>query len=892
VENAPISSSGLPWLPHNIRKKIAGGLLYLKFLPYLGAFGTLFELAQQNTIKMRFILYTLSTLLLLLAANEVQAQSLIYYQNTRSEAFLAKQQGGGPAQGVIDHFIDRLATSAGKPASRVEFIVTHDEYVRLTKVSSTQYDVYVTLGNMRLTGDIQYRGFSMAEQLVPTGVQFKFERVNKAGQVIERVPFENVALSSASTLVANYRATDTTGLFPEQTARLGDKQFLYAKEAKGAFDQRIILIDDYYASIPKMEALKTDFQKINPDDFERIEAQQSDLNQLINRLNTIGGSNFPQNLNLATLDPAGYSGRFQQLNATAQDLNARIQKTKNEIPERYHQRGLSFLQQNKFAEANNDFTQAVRLRPTFAPAHLELARLRYREGDIAGAKAKLITIFKDCQPDDLTRQAATQLGTTLYQNHIGNADYAIKQKKFSNGLQSLGEARSLCTDLKLTCTPQLDELTTLAHGGIFQSKLDTARLSLQASNFEDAEKRADDALAYQKVNATYIKDPLPAVRVQADAQTRIYQRTVANANALATQSKLKEAEAEARKAIAYQASHTAAIAEGSAAKSALDRIMDLQYKDNITQAKALTAQKLYRQALPLLDEAIVLETKFPVAKDAKLWTMVQSNAKPIILEDAVKGQQLAQANKLTEARTVTKGAQNMAAQYKLQDDPEVAKALATLTSAIFSQECTNAQNDFENALNEADVQKRLKKFIEASAAYDKGLKAAADEAACGIDTRRAVDGKNAIATAVNYQEMLRDAQTAVDRNEGKKAIETYLNAGQLALSENFNAKFGLQHAPLFDFIMSSGKLEFLRFGAGYFTEKKDLEPALSLLQKTTQMGVSKGLIKDLTKRLGTELALRDRQTEPSSDPKVKAAEYVRGNSKLKGLGKAYLKARK
>ncbi len=841
---------------------------------------------------MKLFLRTLIVGLLVSSTQFVAAQSLIFYQNTRAEAYLVKQHGGGPSEGVIDHFIDRLATSSGKPASRTEFIITHDEYVRLTKVNANQYDIYVTVGNMRLTGDTQYRGFSMSDQLVPAGVKFTLERVSKTGQVLERFPFESVDLAGASTLVANFRATDSTSLFTEQTIRMGDKQFLYPKESKGRFDARTILIDDYYGSIVKMEALKTDLSKVSPDDFEHIEAQQNSLNQLIVRLNSINGSNFPQNLNLAASDPAGYNARFTELNAMSQDLNARIATTKNQIPERYYQRGLSLVQQSKFAEANTDFIQAVRLRPTLAPAHLELARLRYREGDISGAKSRLITIFKDCQPDEQTRQQSTQLGNTLYQNHLGNADYAIKQKKYTSGIQSLAEARSLCTELKLTCTPQLDDLSSLAHGGIFQGKVDTARLALQASQYEDAEKWANVALDYQKANPNFIKDPSPALRVQADAQTRIYQRSLSNANSLADQGRLKEAESEARKAIDYQSAHSAAIAQPLAAQQALERIMALEYKDNISRAKTLQAQLQHRDALKLLDEAVVIETKFSVAKEPMLWKLVQTNAKPIILDEAAKGQQAAKSNKLNEARNLTQSTKAMSEQYKLQVDPEVSKALESLTGAIFSQECNNAQSDFDIAINDADVQKRLKKFIEASTAYNRALKISADQAVCSIDNRRALDGKASIAMAVKYQEMQNEALSAIERNDSKKAIESYLQAGELSLAENLSTRFGLQHAPLFDFINNSGRIEFVRFGAGYFTDRKDYDVALNLLHKCVQMGVSIGLVKDLMKRLGAELALRDRQTEPNSDPKLKAAEYSHGNSKLKTLAKAYLKQRK
>ncbi|MBL0019409.1 MAG: hypothetical protein IPP17_24010, partial [Bacteroidetes bacterium] len=166
--------------------------------------------------------------LLVFAAQTLAAQSLIFYQNTRTDAFLVKLNGGGPSQAITDHFINRLSTSTNKPPFRTEFIVAQDEYVRLTKVGPMEYEVYVTLGNTRLTGDIMYKGFSMAEQLKPTGVQFTLQRLNKAGIVQESFPFGEVALVGDPVLVANFRDTDSTLQFTEGTVKVADKQIIYA----------------------------------------------------------------------------------------------------------------------------------------------------------------------------------------------------------------------------------------------------------------------------------------------------------------------------------------------------------------------------------------------------------------------------------------------------------------------------------------------------------------------------------------------------------------------------------------------------------------------------------------------------------------------------------------
>lgn len=835
-------------------------------------------------------------LLLLLAAavatQSLTAQSLIFYQNTRTDAFLVKLNGGGPSQGTTDHFIERLANAANKPATRTEFVVAQDEYVRLTKTGPREYEVYVTLGNTRLTGDTQYKGFPMADQLKPTAVQFTLQRVNRSGAVVESFPFGEIALQGDPTLVANFRATDSTGQFTETTIKVADKQILYAREAKGTFDQRTILIDDYYAAVPKLDAISADLKKINPDDFEHIDAQQNSLNNAINRLNSISSANYPQSLNLAAGDPANFQAKYTEVNTLAQDLNTKVSRTKAEIPERYYRRGLTFVQANKPGDANKDFLEAVRLKPAFGPAHLELARLRYREGDIAGAKARLLTVFKDCQPDEVTRNSATQLGNTIYLNHLGNADYAIKQKRYPSGLQSLADARSLCTELNLGCTQQLEDLTSQAHTGIFQSKVDSARLLLQASQFEQSEAKATDAINYQKANPTYVKDATQALRVQSDAQVRIYQRILTSANGLADQAKLQDAETEARKAISYQAAHTAAIPDPSAANDALLRVKGLQYKDHIARAKAAASAQNHREALPLLDQAVAIEAEFAVAKDPTLWNAVQASAKPIILEDYAKGQQLAQANKLADARASALATKAMAEKYRLQADPDIIRASESVGGAIFSQECANNQKEYDGFIAEAENQRKQKLFIPADAAYDKALAAVNKQPTCGIDPAKAKNGKAEIAPAVQYQVLITDCQKAIDINDSKKAIETYNKAGDFAASQNLMGVFGIAHAPLFDYIMGSGRLEFTRYGAQYLIEKKQFDQAVELLHKVIQMGASKGLTKDMMVRLGTELGLRDKQSDPGTDPKSKVLEYTRGNSKFATLSKAYLKARK
>mgnify|MGYP003687594293 CR=1 FL=1 len=820
------------------------------------------------------------------------AQSLIFYENTRSEAYLVKLNGGGPSQGITNHFIEQIANGSNKAANNTEYILTADESVRLTKVNPQQYDVKVTLGNFRFSGDTQYRAFQMQEFLRPTAVKFTLERVNKAGQVLERFPFEEVALNGEPTLIANFRGTDSTGLFQDCSVRIADKQFIIDKIARGNFDQRTILIDDCYNGVPSLEALYTDFRTINPGDFEHIDVQQRNLDELVVRLNRIGSVDYPTVLGLAQADPVGYLRRFQENTAFAQQLQTQIDQTRSEIPQRYYQRGLAFLEATNPAAAKADFTKAIRLSPRYGAPHLELARMSYREGDIKAAQTKLIYIAKECPADGQTAQGLPTLSNTIYLNHIGNADYANKQKQFPKALVALDEASEMCNNLPIECSAALEAQTKLAHVGIFQSKIDTARLALSQGQLEKAEAKAGEAIAYQKKRPAYIPLADAAVAVERDAQTRIYQRFLIQANALAGQGKLVEAETEAKNAIAYQAAHSANIPSPSAGQGVLNKIMDLRYLDLINRGMAQNQAKSHRAALDLFQEALDIEAKFPVTKSPSLMKMAQDNAKPLALAMVPEGLQLAKSNKLPASREVNNDFKALVERYQIGGDAEIATGTQSLRDAIFSQECANAQGDFDGAMNGAVTQIRLKRFIEANDAYVQALQIAVDQAQCGIDVTEAHKGKADIADAVKFQQLLLSSQTAIDRAEHKVAIDTYDQASEVFESKGLASKFGLEHASLREYILGSGRNQFVRYGSDYMTAIGDLDGGLALIHKAASMGVSKKSLKPIMIRLGIELAKRDASAGMTADPKAKGLEYSQGKKLLKKLYKSYVKQRK
>ena len=820
------------------------------------------------------------------------AQSLIFYENTRSEAYLVKLNGGGPSQGITDHFIERLAAGNNKPSTRTEYILTADESVRLTKVNPFQYDVNVSLGNIRFSGDTQYRGFSMTDFLQPSGVKFTLERLNKAGQIVDRFPFEEVQLSGASTMIANFRGTDSTGLFTEGSIRISDKQFIISKVNKGNFDRHSFLIDDCYNAVPQLEKIYTDFKSIDPNDFEHLPVQQANLDELKARLNQIGSVDYVTLLGLAQVDPIGYLRRFQENTSMAQQLSQQIEATRAEIPERYYMRGMALLGQAKPAAAKADFLESVRLSPRFGAPNLELARISYREGDIPAAQNKLIYIAKECPADAATQQGLPALANTIYLNHMGNAEYANQQKKFPAAILALDAARQLCSETPIECSPALEIQNKLAHVGIYNSKVDSARMFLNQGELEKAEAMALNAMGYQKGSSQYIAVADDAVAVERDAQNRILQRFLMQANALSNEGKLVAAEEQARLAIAYQASHSANLPDNKPAIAALNKVMELRYREDIRQANAAFDAKNHQDAMPLFAHALAIESEFPVNKLPNLMQLAQANAKPLALAKVPNGLNLAKANRLAEARLINDDFKALVEQYQIGEDADIVLGAQSLRDAIFSQECMNAQAEYDTALSAAKAQITLKRFIEADQGFSEALRIAAAQAQCEIDVTEANAEKVRISGAVKYQELLNTSLAAQEKAEYKYAIEQYNLATDIFVAKDLAQEFGLAQASLIDYIQNSGKNMFVRYGSDYLTAKGELDGAVTLIRKAASMGVKQGLLKTIMVRLGIALAERDVKQGISDDPKAKGLEYSQGNKTLKNLAKTYAKQRK
>lgn len=827
----------------------------------------------------------------LLFAVQASAQNLIFYQNTKSEAFLFKVGGGGPSGPLVDYFIQTIAKGNGKTNANTEYILAHDHSIRLTKVDATHFDITASLSNFRLTGDTKYRGFPMDEILKPKALGFRLEHQDAQGKPQQGWDFDEVAINSDPAPLATMRATDSTGNFSTDIVIVENKQFLYTDANRLDFQARVDLIDDYYKSAPQLEVIYTDLKKIQPADIDRLDNNEYELTRLETNIKVIRDKNYPGNLGLsAQNDPADFQRRFAEINVLATDLRTRINDTRARLHVFYHERGLANVQAQKAALARADFNKAIQLSPKFAPSHVELARMSYAEGQASEAVNRLQFAFNDTDMDAATRTSATALTKTIYQNHLGNANYAIQKSEFDKALAEADLAKAICTKIPaVPCDAQLDGIYSRAHRGIYLARV-TAGVKAESENKLDiAEQEGAAALLYQTKHAAAVGEPKEAQALLGRVRKARFGQLVAASDQAFAAGKLDEAEKASRDAIAYQAANRTDVPDVTPASNALNKVMGRRYTNAIAEGQAQTRAGKHADALATFELAKGWESEYALKADTSLGTQLRGSAKNVLLADGPQALNLAKANRLQEARDLTAKFDRISTRYQLGGDQQVAAQRQQIQEAIFSQECVNAQSEYNTLVAVAEEHRNLKRFIDAEEGWKKALAHAKANLACGIDVRKAEADQRTYAPAAEYQRLVREADAAVQNVNHSNAIERYTLAGDRFYAQGLGGTFGLSHPSLLDYAKASGKRDFMLAVANHFIGLKNYEQAYDLIYDLATHGYSAKLLKAPQTRLGKELAIRDKALDAGADPKIKAATYTKAQSTMKVLGKAYLK---
>lgn len=727
-----------------------------------------------------------------------------------------------------------LAFGNNKPPRNTSFTINFDQKIKSNNREPNIVAV-IESGSLNLAGDVYYRGFDVSEFIFPASLNFTAQLNTRSG-ISGFFPLTaQIYSGKPENTSINYPDSDRVVM----SVSLVQHSFRFGNTVISNLKNQVGIIDNYFSSVNDVDATFAKLQSINLNDFENFRMHRQRLLEVETMIANLHSRNIPQQLQLSQYDPA----KFQEKLAICTDASIAKRRDFEYLMSTLHltfyQRGLSLAQAGNLNRAQEYFKSSMEVNPLFAPALLQLALIDFRKNDLLETVCKADDILYGLYPDPDTKDRTLDLLQDVYESRIDRGNTNLQQRKnYYKAIDEFEEARRICEKYSsIRCNDELYEGIKLSKNGIYRDHLESARLLIQSNDLTKAEKRVKDAITYQYQN----RKEIPS-----------------NSEALAL----------------------------------LKGINQKRYNTLISKAKSFIDQRLYEAALTTFSEATELKNENDLVEDANFGNLVNSAARPRIIELLYEGEALVLVNDLGAAGDRYKKAGDLQQQYGFSTDKDINKHRESLRKSIFSKECINAQEAVDKAFKEGQTNVDAADYIAARNQFELAIKTADDFANCGIDISEVKAANEAIRPAATYIAIMTDFKIKQDNGDYREAIDLYNKATRYFM-ENKVASFGLVHElDKFTYIKEKGTGGLINYAAEMYTEQDDLEKGLILYKLLLSRNYDVKLLEGSLYNIGFKYGLKEKADNPGFKAKDLVKQYTSSDKRMKRFEKGFSKGYK
>lgn len=759
------------------------------------------------------------------------AQTQILFQSDQTKSYLLSYiNNNEESQQVINEFIDVIAKFIPKPVHQTKITFTIDENVKITREKNT-VKIFVEYQNILFNGDIFYKGFNMSEVVFPSKYEFTSTLSRKNGPAIAEFTQPRTNFSPAyneTVLFYNDSIFANSYNFLVHTTK-----FYYDNESRNRFRTKAVLVDEYYLADLDLDNISKQLSTINSNDFENLEKTQALMNSLKAKTDNIAGAAFWKALHIESFDPLKLSSKLFDIAKNHQQIQSQLDYTKSVIHEAYYNKGVNLYNNKKIQEAKNAFEKSLAYNPVFGPSQFYIALIAYENNKVEDAKKELQKLFSFKNFDNATLRAAYDLANAIQWYDMNIAAGLLLDNKYTEALTAVGKAETFCNSISsVTCNDTIELIKRDCHKGIYASYITTAENLFNKKNYDEAESETSKALNYKQKYSTYITENQDALEL-------------------------------------------------------MQKVRIEQYYLAMRRGKEKMIAKNFREAFKEFLYAKSIEDEYPVKKDRLLPELLKNSKKEVMLLDLDIAEKDVTDNNLKKARNILKQVIDEQKNYELQNDETLSLRIENLKKAIFSQECANAQKEYDTKIASAIKDENANNYITALSLYSEALKVIENNLDCGISDMLAKKGLANAEKPANYQIQYNQCHEFVKNNNYLKAIETY-NKLTAYFNENEISDYGISHLPLHLYI-SNYESAFVSYGLTWLTDKGEIENALFLLKMLKQRNTVKSATKFQQVALGNAYAIRDFKAGNTLNPKLTVAEYTNNDKWYSFFTKEYLK---
>ena len=856
-----------------------------------------------------------------------------------------------PSPSARDYYsnfiIQEIAKSIQKRPDYTQFKVSYILMQKLIKIDSNNYKVILEIKNFAANGDIMYRGINVAKMLIPNEFDYHIKIFRKSngnllseGTEIAHRVYRNIPLNGnlGYYSILELPFSDTIN-DAQYSISITDQKMYFNEDGKNRFIRYMAYINDYFQSDIIIGNALAKVQEIDTDNIDFLPFYNIELKEVEQTILGIESAQYPQNLALHESDPIQFLQKMGSLTQQTSQKRHLLNQQLSVLDMLFYQKGNDFMQLGKLKDAEKYYNKSLKINQFYAPAQYQLARMQFNNGMLDTSAQMTNMALLKMNPDPSTQQLLIQLGKNIYTELLNIGEKQSTEQNFNESIQTFERAKWFCTTTPgMTCTDRVNKGLAQARYGIYHSYLKVAEKAIENQRLDIAGNYINQSIIYQKKYSSEIIAPTESMNLMGElsnayvekghkmnkekkydialyqfskadsllktystltpisslnsgirfSRNGIYHQLVDRAKIKLENGKLNDAENACNEALNYQQKYKKDIPDKSTAMSVMSKIKKERYDIAIgTGQKKLSASE-NKDALQNFITARNLEKEYSFKKNDSLNILIQIAAKPVVMQKIKDGQVKAWGNKLSEARDLYQEASGDLKIYGLEKDQDLQTELNKLKDKIFSQECTNAENEYNAKLNQASKQISHGDYSSAATSYQQAINVTNASILCNIDNSFARIEKKRIKPAMEYQSIMKNVSELSARLNYTECINK-LNLSSVFYTSNRIDTFGLTHPSTLNFIQNSTDVNFIFFGVEYYMNNKDYDASLILLKELMKINYPVKYTKNIQYQLGSKMAIRDKIANPSANYKINIVKYTEGEKYLKYFTKKYKK---
>ncbi len=762
-----------------------------------------------------------------------------------------------------------IAEDAIKNRRRVSFTLNTVLQVRIETPGGRNPMIRISAGLKKLSGYISFRKFSISSVMMPDRVAFgcRIEKKDSSSSFeLPEINDQKFTGNDSNLLQCQIPRFSCDS----DTVVIQHLIFYFDDDALARFQERVTLINDYYAANAILDSLENKVAAIDLGNINRYPAYFIILQELNKILVILKEKNFSQRLDLDSLDPEGFTVKYNHLSKFSLSSTMTFRenlKTTGMLNSASPEDSLF----RQFLDGIGRYIRwSMLVTERNSGIYHEFLERYFRMNAFGNDREVIRNMVGKMFPDRDPDSALALISVKINKAYHDRADELMRNMQYAEAIELLGNAgnfREVNPFLKGSADDR--KIITKAANGIYDSYLGVADGAIRNRKPDMAHKYMLRAQLYRKEHAAYVTSDSLFNHVFGE----LLAEQLSTCDTLYKNSQYAEALGCYRD---FEKGFDS-LTLSSVHRTLVPKMQYCRYKMLISEGEKKLAQFDKPEAGRNFFLARQLSQDEKFAPDMLLDSLCKVTYPFYLIHLVNMGMGLIWTNRLESARRYVDSITYIQRTTGVGSSRELSDALAGYRRKVEERICWNTNETVDILLLRAQRERELKNFIKAGELTDSAVFLAKQLSDCVIPLKGVGDTVSKYHEALEFQQRLKQVDIWILAGRYKDAVTS------LQELENYNrthdiGRFGFSIIPMFDFIRSRS-IQYLTFEAVlYFRGKQDPDQAFRYLKLLRLQDYPRRSVKEPLEWVGREIAKKDFADRPDQDP-VGLVRNFTGNDK-------------